>query len=69
VRWLSQGDHAGEPVLAMDVEKIYAAMCEALGWQRYPWQPVAIELRELTGGGKHYRWHEGHRRRVYCIQD
>jgi hypothetical protein len=51
----------------MDVERIYPTMCERLGWEPYPWQPVAIELRKLTGGGKPYRWHEGHRRRVYYI--
>ena len=43
----------------MDVEQIYPAMCEGLGWQPYPWQAVAIELRDLTGGA-----HDGHRRRV-----
>jgi hypothetical protein len=32
-----------------------------------PRKPVAMELREVTGGGKPYRWHEGHRRRVYYI--
>ena len=42
-------------------------MCEQLDWKPYRWQPVACELRKLTGNRKSYRWVDGHRRRVYRI--
>ena len=54
-------------ILAMDLQKIHPVMCEELGWTPPRWQPVACELRKLTGKRKLYRWVEGHRRRAYPV--
>jgi hypothetical protein len=47
-------------------------MCRRLAWQPGPWNPVAAELRRLTGGRKTYAWFKledgrPHRLRVYEI--
>jgi hypothetical protein len=47
--------------------KIYPVMCEELDWKPHKWQPVAVELRKLTGKRKVYRWVDGHRRRAYPV--
>ena len=67
LRWVRDGGYAGKPVLAMDLKKIYPVMCEELDWEPHRWQPVACELRKLTGRRKPYRRVDGHRRRVYRI--
>ena len=67
LRWVRENGCSGGAVLAMDLQKIYPAMCEQLDWKPYTWQPVASELRKLTGKRKSYRWVDGHRRRVYRI--
>ena len=66
LRWVRKS-YGGKMVLAMDLEKIYPVMCEELDWQPHKWQPVAVELRELTGKRKVYRWVDGHRRRAYPV--
>jgi hypothetical protein len=65
--WVRENGCSGGAVLAMDLQKIYPAMCEQLDWKPHTWQPVACELRKLTGKRKSYRWVDGHRRRVYRI--
>ena len=66
LRWVRKS-YRGKMVLAMDLEKIYPVVCEELDWQPHKWQPVAVELRKLTGKRKVYRWVEGHRRRAYPV--
>ncbi len=66
LRWVRKS-YAGKMVLAMDLEKIYPVMCAELDWQPHKWQPVAVELRKLTGKRKVYRWVDGHRRRAYPV--
>ena len=46
---------------------VAATMCEELDWQPHKWQPIAVELRKLTGKRKVYRWVDGHRRRAYPV--
>jgi hypothetical protein len=67
LRWVRKSGYEGKMVLAMDLEKIYPAMCEELDWLPHKWQPVAVELRQLTGKRKVYRWVDGHRRRAYPV--
>ena len=52
LRWVRENGCSGGAVLAMDLQKIYPAMCEQLDWKPYRWQPVACELRKLTGKRK-----------------
>ena len=66
LRWVRKS-YRGQMVLAMDLEKIYPIMCEELDWQPHKWQPIAVELRKLTGKRKIYRWVDGHRRRAYPV--
>ncbi len=66
LRWVRKS-YGGKMVLAMDLEKIYPVMCAELDWQPHKWQPVAVELRKLTGKRKVYRWVDAHRRRAYPI--
>ena len=67
LRWVRQAGYGGKMILAMDLQKIHPVMCEELGWTPPRWQPVACELRKLTGKRKLYRWVEGHRRRAYPV--
>ena len=67
LHWVRTSGYAGKVIPAMDLEKIYPVMCEEVDWQAYRWQPVAVELRKLTGNRKLYRWINGDRRRVYYI--
>jgi hypothetical protein len=64
--WLKENRYAGKPVLAKDLKHVYPTMAEELGWQPYGWQPVATELRKLTGPKK-YRRFEGRQRAIYCV--
>jgi hypothetical protein len=66
LRWV-RGSYGGKMVLAIDLAKIYPVMCAELDWQSHKWQPVAVELRKLTGKRKVYRWVDGHRRRAYPV--
>jgi len=67
LRWVRESGYAGKVVLAIDLQKIYPVMCEELSWLPHRWQPVACELRKLTGNRKLYRWVDGDRRRVYTV--
>ncbi len=66
LRWVRKS-YGGKMVLAMDLARIYPVMCAELDWQPHKWQPVAVELRKLTGKRKVYRWVDGHRRRAYPV--
>lgn len=62
----------GKPVLlASALLEIYREMCAEKGIVERPWNPVARELRALTGDRKGYAWIERdgakHRLRVYRI--
>ena len=63
-------DDAGRPVLlASTLLDIYREMCAERGIAERPWNPIARELRALTGDRKGYAWVERsgikHRLRVY----
>ena len=64
---MHEAGFAGNYVLSLDLKKIYPVMCEELGWKTCPWQTIASEMREMTGGRKTYKWVDGERRRVYFI--
>lgn len=62
----------GKPVLlASALLEIYREMCAEKGVAERPWNPIAKELRALTGDRKGYAWIERdgvkHRLRVYRI--
>ncbi len=73
LRWVHGANFAGSFVLYEDLGKIYAVMCEELGWAPYAWQTVAPDVREMTGGKKSYKWvwddaeQRSKRRRAYLI--
>jgi hypothetical protein len=53
-----QATHAGEEVLASDVEAIYLDLCDESGWAALRWRHkngVAHHLRALNGNAKTYR--------------
>ena len=58
---------AGKLVLAADLERVYPQLCGLKGWQPYPWNTLARELRSLTGSKKRYCWHNRQRLRVYRV--
>ena len=67
--WLRDNPNVpGHFVLAADLKRIYPHLCYSMGWQPYPWNTLARELRSLTGNKKRYCWHDRKRLRVYSVR-
>ena len=67
--WLRDNPNVpGHFVLAADLKRIYPHLCYSMGWQPYPWNTLARELRSLTGNKKRYCWHNRKRLRVYSVR-
>jgi hypothetical protein len=64
---LVDGGHAGESILASAMQEFYSECCMVAGVEPYPWQLVATELIDLTGGKKPYERVRGVKKRVYKI--
>jgi hypothetical protein len=69
--WL-KARYGGERVFASHLKKqLYPSFCAQKGWQPRPWNTLAEDLKELTGGRKNYEWVERdcelHRLRIYRI--
>jgi hypothetical protein len=66
---LIASEYAGETILASALEEFYRDCCTVAGFGPYPWQLVATELIDLTGGEKPYERVRGVKKRVYKIPD
>jgi hypothetical protein len=63
----SQPFFAGHEVPARDLKDLYRRFSKSLGLRERSWQSVAMHLRLLTGGDRHYRRINGSNVRVYPI--
>jgi hypothetical protein len=66
---LISSGHAGNAILASVMQELYCGCCAAGGLDPYPWQQVATELIDLTGGEKSYGRVRGRKKRIYKIPD
>ena len=69
---LIEWGYGGQAIEYARVVELYRVLCDRLNRRINPWNPVARELRRLTGGRKTYRWYrlesgQPHRLRVYEI--